>query len=157
MNLNEFEVLIRHDQEELDRREQAIQQLSAQNEDLQQTVETLQIEVITSNTEAERASRELVTLRSRALEESSEEALTRERDVRELQLELEHCRTERDDWEREALEGRVAVDEAKASLASLKRELDQEREARLKDQRDLESEKEKSQNLQSVLEDFQAG
>ncbi|KLO19355.1 hypothetical protein SCHPADRAFT_818406 [Schizopora paradoxa] len=144
-------------QEELDRREQAIQQLSAQNDDLQQTIETLQSEVITSNSEAERASRELVNLRSRALEESSEEALTRERELREIQLELEHCRTERDDWEREALEGRVAVDEAKSSLASLKRELDSEREFRQKDKRDLELEREKSQNLQSVLEDFQAG
>lgn len=83
--------------------------------------------------------------------------MTRERELREIQLELEHCRTERDDWEREALEGRVAVDEAKSSLESLKRELDQEREARQKDKRELEQEKEKAQNLQSVLEDFQAG
>ncbi|KLO13889.1 hypothetical protein SCHPADRAFT_340808 [Schizopora paradoxa] len=28
--------------------------------------------------------------------------------TRLIQLELDHCRTERDDWEREALEGRVA-------------------------------------------------
>ena len=150
-------VHLHYRQEELDRREQAIQQLSVEKDDLQQTVETLQNEVMESNAEAERASRELMSMRNRALEESSEESLTRERELRELQVELEHCRSEKDEWEREALEGRVSVDEAKSSLESTVRELEHEKELRLQEQRELEIEKERTSNLQSVLEDFQSG
>jgi len=71
----------------------------------------------------ERVSKELVALRGRALEETSNEAIARERELRELQVELEHCRIQRDEWEREALEGRVKLDEAKTTAENLKRDL----------------------------------
>ena len=76
-----------------------MQQLTAQNDDLNTTVETLKSELIVSNEEADRASRELEAMRSRALQENAQEAFLRERELRELQSELEQCRMERDEWE----------------------------------------------------------
>ncbi|KAI0074083.1 hypothetical protein K474DRAFT_1602144 [Panus rudis PR-1116 ss-1] len=147
---------LKQDAEELDRQEQLVQQLTAQNEDLTATVETLKSELIASNEEAERASRELENLRSRALQDSAQESLQRERELRELQSELEECRIERDEWEQKALREHIAVEEAMSEVESLRRELDIERESRLQERADLETEREKSANLQSVLEDFQA-
>ena len=141
----------------MDRREQLVQTLTVQNEDLHNTVETLQAEVIASNEDAARASRELDLLRSRAFEDSAAESMQREREIQELQLELEQCRTEKDEWERETLQERMALDEIKAAMTVLRRDLELEREAQARDAAELEKEQEKSANLQSVLEDFQAG
>ena len=117
----------------------------------------LQNEVLTSNAEAERASKELESMRNRAFEENLQESVVRERELRELQVELERCRIERDEWEREALEARVGLDETKTSLENTSRDLELEREARRREQDELTLEREKSVNLQSVLEDFQIG
>lgn len=149
--------LLNYAQEELDRREQLVQQLTAQNEDLGTTVETLKDELILSNAEGERSSRELESLRSKAFQDSAHEAAAREREMLELQGELERCRIERDEWEHALLEERVLVDEAKAALASSRRELELERETRAKEAEELQRERERSANLQSVLEDFQSG
>ncbi|KAH8113821.1 hypothetical protein DFH11DRAFT_1509821 [Phellopilus nigrolimitatus] len=146
---------LKQDAEELDRREQLIQQLSGQNDDLSTSLHALQSEIETSNAEAERASRELESMRSRAYEESSQEALVRERELRETQVELERCKMERDEWEREALEGRVGLDEARTVSENLRRDLEIERKEREKENAELVDEREKSVNLQSVLEDFQ--
>lgn len=96
-------------------------------------------------------------MRNRAFEESSHEAAIRERELREVQLELEQCRMDRDEWEREAMEDRVALDEARTSLENLRRDLEIEREARVSEHEELELEREKTSNLQSVLQDFQLG
>ena len=144
-------------QEELERREQQIQQLTAQNEDLQQTIQALQAEIVTSNVESERASRELEHMRSRAFEEGAQESLIRERELRETQLELERCRVERDEWERDAQELRIQADEARSELEVVKREMEFEQSTRSQQEKDLTSEREKTANLQSVLEDFQMG
>ncbi|KAK0192595.1 hypothetical protein F5146DRAFT_1102471 [Armillaria mellea] len=74
-------------------RQDAVQQLTAQNDDLNSTVETLKEELITSHEEAERTSNELDNLQS----------LLRERELRETQTELERCRIERDEWERQSV------------------------------------------------------
>ena len=134
-----------------------MQQLTAQNDDLNTTVETLKSELIVSNEEADRASRELEAMRSRALQENAQEAFLRERELRELQSELEQCRMERDEWEQKALQEHIVADETKTSLDSLRRDLEVEREARIQESTQLEVEREKTANLQSVLEDFQAG
>ncbi|KAA1472521.1 hypothetical protein DENSPDRAFT_838815 [Dentipellis sp. KUC8613] len=147
---------LKQDAEELDRREQLVQQLTAQNEDLALTVDTLQKEVVASNEEAERSSRELEALRNRALQEDAQESLIRERELREAQSELERCRIERDEWERATLQERVLLDEARSTAETLRRELEFEREGRQRDTAELEAEREKTNNLQSVLEDFQA-
>ena len=133
-----------------------MQQLTAQNDDLAATVETLRSELIASNEEAERASRELETMRSRALHDSSQETFLRERELRELQAELEECRIERDEWEQKALQEHIEADEARTTADSLRRDVEIEREAKRHAETNLEVEREKCVNLQSVLEDFQA-
>lgn len=145
------------DQEELDRREQLIQQLQAQNDDYEATVETLKAEMLAANEEAERSTRELDVLRGRALEENAHETARREREFHEVQTELERTRLERDDWERTAMQERVTADEARAALEVAQREAAVERDAAQRAEEELETERTNARNLQSVLEDFQSG
>ncbi|CCL98724.1 uncharacterized protein FIBRA_00729 [Fibroporia radiculosa] len=147
---------LKQDAEELDRQEQLVQQLTAQNDDLSSTVETLKSELVASNEEAERASRELEAMRSRALQDSAQESYMRERELRETQGELEQCRMERDEWEQKALQAHVGSDEARTTAGNLRREVEVERTAREMALAELQAEREKCSNLQSVLEDFQA-
>lgn len=134
-----------------------IQQLTAEGDDLRSTVETLKVELISSNDEAERATRGLEALRTRALREDAQESMLRERELRETQSELERCRIERDEWERGLMQERVVLNEARVSIDALSRDLEIEQEARRRDVEALEVERERASNLQSVLEDFQAG
>ncbi|GBE88717.1 hypothetical protein BKA93DRAFT_152707 [Sparassis latifolia] len=147
---------LKQDAEELDRQEQLVQQLTAEKEDLAATVETLTSELIASNEESERASKELETMRSRALLENAQEVSMRERELRELQSELEQCRIERDEWEQKAMEEHISADEARTTAETLRRELEAEHHDRERDVAQLAAERERSSNLQSVLEDFQA-
>ncbi|KAI0346638.1 hypothetical protein BDW22DRAFT_1352796 [Trametopsis cervina] len=147
---------LKQDAEELDRQEQLNQQLTVQNDDLVATVETLKAELIASNEEAERASRELEVMRSQAFQENAQEAYIRERELREVQSELERVRTERDEWEHKALQEHIIADETRGALDSARRDLDIERDAREREATLLQAEREKVNNLQSVLEDFQA-
>jgi len=139
--------------EELDRREQIIQTLTAENEDLSATIKTLNAELITSNDEAERLSRELDALRSRTQEDSAYESSVRERDA----AELERMRQERDEWERAAQEESVRNEQLTAQVEALARDLQVEAAEREAQAREVIREKKTSANLQSVLEDFQAG
>lgn len=134
-----------------------MQQLTAQNEDLHSTLETLKEELISSNREAEQASHELDIMRSRTMQENAQESLMRDRELREAQTELEQCRMEREEWEQVALQERAIVDDRTSTLEALHRDLGLEREARAREAAELESEKLNSSNLQSVLQDFQAG
>lgn len=134
-----------------------MQQLTAQNNDLSATIETLKSELIASSEEAERASKELDTIRSRALQDNVQESLLKERELRETQSDLEQCRMERNEWEQIAMQEKVVADEAKTAVESFKRDLELEREARERDLAELEMQREQSSNLQSVLVDFQAG
>lgn len=120
-------------------------------------METLKSELIASSEEAERASKELDAMRTRALHDNAQESLLKERELRETQGELERCRMERDEWERAAMQDKAVGDEATTALESLKRDLTLEREARQREAEELELAREQSSNLQSVLEDFQAG
>ncbi|KAI6168354.1 hypothetical protein EDD17DRAFT_1527059 [Pisolithus thermaeus] len=146
---------LKQDAEELDRREQQIQHLATQNEDLVSTVETLKAELIASHEEAERTTRELDSLRSRALSENAQETIQRERELRETMGELERCRIERDEWEQAAMQDKVAADEARSMVDALRRDLEIEREARERESAQLEAANLTASNLQSVLEDFQ--
>ncbi|KAH9956216.1 hypothetical protein BC827DRAFT_1364412 [Russula dissimulans] len=143
---------LRQDAEELDRREQQIAQLTAQNEDLLSTVEALQAEVLSSNVEAERASGELDAMR----QEVSGESLQREQALREARAELERTRTARDDWEAEAMAQRVRAEETRMTLDATYRELAAAKEAGERDARASDAEAERANNLQAVLEDFQS-
>ena len=118
-------------------------------------MQTLRDEILLSNAEAERASRELEAMRSRAYEDNTQETLIRERELREAHTELERCRIERDELEQRAMQESILLDEARSAYEVLKRDIEMEREARLREARELESERERSFNLQSVLQDFQ--
>ncbi|KAF9002798.1 hypothetical protein BDZ89DRAFT_1095865 [Hymenopellis radicata] len=117
---------------------------------------TLKDEFIASNEETARVSNQLDTLRNRAFQENAQESLMRERELRETQLELERCRIERDDWERVAMQEKTMSDESRSLVETLKRDIELEREVREREAAELEVEREKSENLQSVLQDFQA-
>ena len=132
-----------------------IQQLTVQNDDLTSTIETLKEELIASHKDAERASDELDTMRSKVYQDNAQETLMRERELREAQTELERCRMEKDDWERVALQERAVSEESRSMVENFKRDLELEREAREREAEELESEKQKANNLQSVLQDFQ--
>ncbi|KAG2156857.1 uncharacterized protein EDB93DRAFT_1125997 [Suillus bovinus] len=147
---------LQQDAEELDRREQLVQHLTAQNEDLVSTVETLKAELIASHEEAERNSKELDTIRSQVLNENAQESLLRERELRETLSELERCRIERGEWERATMQEKMLGDEARLSLETLRRDLEMEREARDRESVELVAARETATNLQSVLEDFSA-
>ncbi|KIM46665.1 hypothetical protein M413DRAFT_440265 [Hebeloma cylindrosporum] len=147
---------LQQDAEELDRREQLVNQLTAEKEDLTATIETLQSELIASHEEAERASTQLDAMRSRVLQENAQETQQRERELRDTQLELERCRMERDEWERSAMQEQVISEDAKTTVESLRRDLELESAARAREGAELEREREKADNLQSVLQDFQA-
>ena len=121
------------------------------------TVETLKSELIASNAESERASVELEAMRSKAFQENAQEVIVRERELREMQGELERVRIERDEWEQKALQEHIVADEAKSALELARRDLEIERDVRERDSAALLIEREKANNLQSVLEDFQAG
>lgn len=139
--------------EELDRRDQIIQTLTAENDDLSSTISTLNAELITSNDEAERVTRELDVLRSRTQEDNAYESSVRERDA----AELERIRLERDEWQRAAEEEGVRSEQLQAQVDALTRELEVEAAEREAQAREVIREKKTSANLQSVLEDFQAG
>lgn len=64
---------------------------------------------------------------------------------------------ERDEWERTAMQEKVGTEESRITIESLQRDLELERDARERETGELEFEREKSGNLQSVLEDFQVG
>ncbi|KAI9441237.1 hypothetical protein H4582DRAFT_2205735 [Lactarius indigo] len=142
---------LKQDAEELDRREQQLAQLTAQNEDLLSTVEALQTEALASNAEAERATRDLDALR----QEASGESLQREQTLREARAELERTRSARDDWEAEAMAQRVRVEEARVALDATYRELAVTKEASERVSAARDAEAERANNLQTVLEDFQ--
>jgi chromosome segregation ATPase len=143
--------------EELDRREQLVQQLSAEKDDLNGTIETLKSELILAHGETERASSQLDSMRSQVLHESAHESLQRERELRETQIELERCRMERDECERSALQEQAISEELRSAVDELRRELQLLGAKKDKGALDLEHEREKTANLQSVLQDFQIG
>jgi hypothetical protein len=96
-------------------------------------------------------------MRSRVLQENAQESQQRERELRETQMELERCRMERDEWERSAMQEQVIFEDAKTAVESLRRDLELETAARTREGAELERERERADNLQSVLQDFQAG
>ncbi|KAH9478418.1 GRIP domain-containing protein [Psilocybe cubensis] len=147
---------LQQDAEELDRREQLVQQLTAEKEDLTATVETLKQELLVSHEEVERASSKLDAMRTRVLQENAQESIQREKELRDTQLELEQCRMERDEWERSALQAQAISEDARSTVEALRRELELETAARARDMAELEREREKADNLQSVLQDFQS-
>ncbi|CCO31210.1 GRIP domain-containing protein C119,12 [Rhizoctonia solani AG-1 IB] len=153
--------------EELDRREQHIVQLNTTNEELSNTIETLKQELNDSLEDSSNLSRELSAFRQRALDSTSSadaeleqmriEVEHARRDLESTRRELEEERLDREEFEREAAQERVMTEELKAQLVVLRREVEQAAAQRNREAEAVQREKEKSANLQSVLEDFQLG
>ncbi|EFP75534.2 uncharacterized protein PGTG_00865 [Puccinia graminis f. sp. tritici CRL 75-36-700-3] len=150
---------LRQDADELDRREQQICQLQAQNEELILTTENLKTELISSNEETERLHDELGQIRSRMLDHQRQldsESYEREEAYRESQDEIERLRNQLEDSKREIMNEAVKREQADSGsrerdniIAELKRELEF-----VKEDRDLQARS--ASNLQSVLEEFQS-
>jgi chromosome segregation ATPase len=130
-----------------------VQQLSAENEDLAAVVETLKTELTNSNSDNERLQTELDGLRARTARDDADDAEA----LRETQAELEAARIEREEWARLAEQERMLREEARDTADALRRDVEMERDTKRRLEADLSSEREKATNLQSVLEDFQAG
>lgn len=147
-------------QEELDRREQEISDLRAANEDLAATVDTLKSELEQTNDDADHVHTELEQLRLHAFDsqrQTSDEATSREMALRDAQEDLERVRTEREEWEGEAMRERVKREELATRVGHLESQLavvKTEREL-MREERDREAES--ASNLLAVLEEFQAG
>lgn len=146
-------------QEELDRKDQQIGGLQAENDDLQATIETLKSELIASHEDGDRLHNQVEQLRLRADDSAKnvlDEASVREAQLREVTEDLERCRLEREDWENQAMRERVEREKLETSLHTLERESGSIRAERqqLKDERDREAEA--AHNLHIVLEEFQA-
>ncbi|KAG0140479.1 hypothetical protein CROQUDRAFT_665125 [Cronartium quercuum f. sp. fusiforme G11] len=150
---------LRQDADELDRREQQIAQLQAQNEDLHQGLEALKSELFASNEDTERLQRELTHLRSRTMDSQrlmEDEHYAREEAYRECREELEGLRNDLEDKKRELMNESVQREQAEVRaqnlqtvISSMSRDLQL-----LKEDRDNQAES--AANLQSVLEEFQA-
>ncbi|CAE6447370.1 unnamed protein product [Rhizoctonia solani] len=158
---------LQQDAEELDRREQHIVQLNTTNEELSNTIETLKQELNDSLEDSSNLSRELSAFRQRALDSTSSadaeleqmriEVEHARRDLESTRRELEEERLDREEFEREAAQERVMTEELKAQLVVLRRDVEQAAAHRNREAEAVQREKEKSANLQSVLEDFQLG
>ncbi|KAI5477671.1 Golgi matrix protein [Pseudohyphozyma bogoriensis] len=150
---------LKQDADELDRREQEINDLQATNEDLNVTIETLKSELIQSHEDADHVHSELEQLRLRAFDSqkaTSEEASSREMALRDAQEDLERVRNEREEWESEAMRERVKREELVTRVGQLEMELGTVKTEREVLREDLERETESVNNLHTVLEEFQA-
>lgn len=143
----------------MDRREQQIVNLQAANEDLLETVETLKSELIATNEESERLHEQAEQLRFRADDSARavlDEASARELQLRDITEDLERCRLEREDWENQAMKERVGRESMETSLHAVERELLHARSEKQQLKNDRDREAESANNLQVVLEEFQA-
>ncbi|KAL1405135.1 hypothetical protein Q8F55_008758 [Vanrija albida] len=146
---------LKEDAEELDRREEQINELNADNAALQEQLGTLRGELESSSAECAALSGQLQQLRSQS-DNSSSDVLSLTREMRELRGEMERLRAEREDWETEAERERRRREEIEdEARARERREAEYRREAeRAVDESRLE--KERADNLQEVLSEFQA-
>lgn len=142
-------------QEELDRREALITALTADIQTLKATMATLQQELTSQAAESSSLSTALSALRLQS-SSTSDSALLREREVRELQGEVERLRMEREEWEEVAGNERARAEEEDMRVRELEGEVrrliaegGKERERRKK-------EEERAANLQYVLETSEA-
>lgn len=152
----ETDACFRRIQEELDRRETQINNLVTENSELHETVTTLKSELSSLSQESSHLSAQLAQLRSQS-DSSSSDVLSLTREMRELRGEMERLRMEREEWEveagrererRETLEDDLRVFERREQdMCSTLEKLTEERD----------KEKERGDNLQEVLSEFQAG
>lgn len=91
------------------------------------------------------------------MQDIAQETLQHERDVRDLQNQLEQVRLDRDEWKRSAEKEKAVVEDLTTELDEVRRELDVVKGGEEVIHEELDKEREKARNLQAVLQDFQAG
>jgi chromosome segregation ATPase len=133
--------------------------LTQTNEELQSTLQTLQSELVQSNDESEKLTKQLEVARGRIqeYEQSARDSVIRDRELRELREEAEGLRLDKEELEMSLQRERLQSASGEEVIAELRKELESERVARIWLEDALKKETEKSENLQGVLEDFQAG
>lgn len=163
-------------QEELDRREGQIETLSSQIKSLKEAVNTLKAELVSSNGENERVTKELDSLRTssqaaleaagRAAQEAAAKIISRnegeqERNLRETQLhqltkKVETFKAQLSEWESLYRDEKTRREEAESMLE--RANLDHKSlSVELRRAQDLaQREKDAARGLQAVLEEFQA-
>ncbi|KAF9583975.1 hypothetical protein BGW38_007963 [Lunasporangiospora selenospora] len=147
------------DLENINTLRQKIDQLTGLNSDYLNTIKQLEEELMASHEHYEKTSRELEHLRRRLVdiqEEASAEVVEKEGMIHELQSRLQREEREREDWETMASEQRASKDQAAANMRSMERERDAARAEREALKQELENEIISLNNLQAVLEEFQA-
>ncbi|CAH7684451.1 hypothetical protein BY996DRAFT_4592161 [Phakopsora pachyrhizi] len=150
---------LRKDAEELDKREQQINQLQAHNEELFNTTETLRSELISSNEENDQLQRELDQLRKRMSENQKmieDESYDREERYRESREEIERLWNGLEEKKQELMNETVRREDLETRLKDLELALESTVREIESLRADRDSQAESASNLQSVLEEFQS-
>lgn len=122
---------------------------------LESTVATLQQELASQAAETSSLSTDLSALRLQS-STTSDSALAREREIRELQGEVERLRMEREEWEEVAGNERARAEDEELRVRELEGEVRRLLTEADKERERAKREEERAVNLQSVLEEFQA-
>lgn len=150
---------LRQDAEELDRREQQIDGLTARVEELDTAVETLKAELVGSHDDVDRVSKELDAARSLNQQQNDTASVDRrgtEARLRETQEMAERYRMDAEGWESACMEERARRDDIDLEIREARRERD-EALAREQEQASIAArEAGTAHDLQQVLEEFQA-
>ncbi|OWT41125.1 hypothetical protein C362_01339 [Cryptococcus neoformans Bt1] len=146
---------LKEDAEELDRRETQINNLVTENSELHETVDTLRSELSSLSQESSHLSAQLAQLRSQS-DSSSSDVLSLTREMRELRGEMERLRLEREEWEVEAGRERERRETLEDDLRVFERREQDMCNALEKLAEERDKEKERGDNLQEVLSEFQA-
>ncbi|KAL7423684.1 hypothetical protein Q5752_001266 [Cryptotrichosporon argae] len=146
---------LKEDAEELDRREATINTLTAEIAVLHETVSTLRRELQLSSGEAAALAAQLAALRAQS-DSSSSDVLSLTREMRELRGEMERLRVEREEWESEAGRERGRREAAEDEGRAWERRGREAEDDMARAQERAAREKERADNLQEVLSEFQA-
>jgi chromosome segregation ATPase len=150
---------LRQDAEELDRREQQIETLTARVEELQGTVETLKGELLASHQDVDRLTTDLDAARSLHQQQTHSASSDRkgtEARLREVQEVAERFRIDAEGWESACMEERARRDEIDLEIQEARRERDEALAREQEQTRIAARETDTARELQQVLEEFQA-
>lgn len=148
---------LRQDAEELDRREQQIEALQGKSQELQETIETLKSELLTSHGDMERLTQEMDSVRILQVKNSSQsDRKSGEVKLRELQEMTERYRIDAESWESSCMEERAYREELALEVRGVKRERDEAIMREAEEKRRADREAQSALDLQQVLEEFQS-
>jgi chromosome segregation ATPase len=150
----------RLEQEELDRREFAINQLTTDLQTTQTTLSTVQTELTSLSQENSSLDAQLNQLRLETQhknEQESSDVVSLTRELRELRGDMERIRMEREEWEEEAGREREKRERLEEERRGMERRLMDAEERRSGAEDGWRREEKRASNLEEVLGEFQAG